>query len=178
MGCHGEDLNATAPSANGSNRRATACGLRGDREGEVMSVEDRVYEGADVIDSRDVIERIQELKDSRPLELPNKPSAEDWSKLSTDELEAYSEEDEEELEKLIALESEAQGYSDWTHGEALIADSFFEDHTRELAEDIGALEHCDKWPATCIDWEKAASELKQDYSSVEYGETTYWIRNS
>lgn len=31
------------------------------------------------------------------------------------------------------------------------------------------------WPYNCIDWEKAANELKQDYSTVDFeGETYYY----
>ena len=107
----------------------------------------------DLIDSRDVIARI-------------------------DELEGAEDEDEQaELTALEALRDEAEGYAaDWRYGETLIRDSYFEDYARQLAEDIGALDKCDTWPATCIDWKQAANELKQDYTSVEFDGVTYWAR--
>jgi len=125
----------------------------------------------DVIDSRDVIERIEELRADRP-DMPDKPEAKDYP---TDG--SWAEAEEEELNALIALESEAEGYAaDWKYGEALIRDSHFEDYARELAEDIGALKDDAQWPATCIDWEEAARQLQQDYTSVEFDGVTYWIR--
>ena len=30
-----------------------------------------------------------------------------------------------------------------------------------------------KWPYTCVDWERAADELRQDYSSTEFDGKTY-----
>ena len=62
------------------------------------------------------------------------------------------------------------------HGETLIRDTYFEDYARELAEDIGAINRDASWPNNCIDWEEAASQLQQDYFSVEYGDVIYWIR--
>jgi hypothetical protein len=66
---------------------------------------------------------------------------------------------------------------DWRHGEALILDSHFENYARELAEDIGMVDKSDQWPNRCIDWEQAAEELKQDYSSFEIDGYTYWMRS-
>ena len=109
----------------------------------------------DVIDSRDIIARIEEL-------------------------EGQDERDEEEtaeLASLKALAGEAEGCPDWTYGETLIRDSYFEDYARELAEDIGAIPKDAGWPAYCIDWERAASELQMDYTSVEFDGVTYWIRS-
>lgn len=85
---------------------------------------------------------------------------------------------EQEWKILKALNDECEDYaSDWQHGETLIRDSYFENYARETAEELGLLENCDKWPATCIDWERAASELQHDYTSVDFDGETYWIRN-
>lgn len=131
---------------------------------------DRVYEGADVIDSRDAIERIAELREARPTTLPDRPTNDDeWSD--------WTEDDEDELNKLLALEEEASGCADWQYGEALIADHYFMEYAQDLAEDIGAINKDAAWPACHIDWDAAADALKADYTSVEYGSTTYWIRS-
>lgn len=82
-----------------------------------------------------------------------------------------------ELKTLQALAEEAEGYApDWKYGEALIRDSYFETYAQELADDIGAINKDQNWPNNCIDWEEAARQLQQDYTSVEFDGVTYWIR--
>ncbi len=58
----------------------------------------------------------------------------------------------------------------------MIPEDEFEDYARELAEDIGAISKDTQWPATCIDWEQAANELRHDYSEVEVNGVTYLYR--
>lgn len=134
----------------------------------MRNLESRVYEGADVIDSRDVIERIEHLRQLRqpgPVDLGPEDNEQ-----AQDDLFA-------ELAALEKLQEQAEGYCpDWHHGVALIADSYFEQYAQELAEDIGAINRDATWPACHIDWEAAANALKQDYTAVEYGSTTYWVR--
>jgi antirestriction protein len=113
----------------------------------------------DIIDSRDVIARIEELM---ALEA---------------EGETPDEDDAAELKILCELAAEAEPYSpDWRHGETLIRDSYFEQYAEQLAEDIGAIDPNAKWPLNCIDWEAAADQLRQDYTAVEFDGVTYWIR--
>ena len=57
----------------------------------------------------------------------------------------------------------------------MIPESEFEDYARELAEEIGGMDDA-KWPFTCIDWEKAADELKQAYTPVSYQGEDYFVR--
>lgn len=136
------------------------------------NLDSRVYEGADVIDSRDVIERIEELQGERETACDEPGHGYDCARRQ----EWDEDEDGQELKKLLALQDEASSSPDWQHGEALIADGYFEEYAQELAEDIGAIQKGATWPNDCIDWEEAASRLKQDYYSVTYGETEYWIR--
>jgi antirestriction protein len=108
----------------------------------------------DMIDSRDVIERIAEL-------------------------EADDERDEYEAEELAALKAfaeQGEGFADWQYGEVFIRDSYFEDYARELAEDMGAITGDESWPATCIDWERAARELRMDYTPIGFDGVDYWAR--
>src|SRR5574340_643485 len=120
----------------------------------------------DVIDSRDVIERIEHLTEER----------ENWAE-EHPEADYMATEEGGELRALLALQDEAEGYCpDWTYGAQLIRDSYFKDYAQELAEDCGMLENCNQWPATCIDWERAARELKMDYTAVEFDGVTYWVR--
>jgi len=117
----------------------------------------------DVIDSRDIIERIDTLESER--EDAAQPTEWDES------------EDGQELKVLKALAEEAEGYAaDWSHGETLIRDSYFQEYAQELAKDTGAVNTDAAWPNNCIDWEKAADELKQDYTEVDFDGVAYWIR--
>jgi hypothetical protein len=112
----------------------------------------------DTIDSRDIIERIDELTSSR------------------DE-DASDEDASDELALLESLQDEIKGYSpDWTHGETLIRDSYFVEYAEQLAGDTGAIDSDARWPACHIDWEAAADSLKMDYMSVEYDGVDYWMR--
>lgn len=115
----------------------------------------------DVIDSRDVIERIEELEGA---------DHEDFGDagLNADE--------QEELAALKALATECEDRPDWPHGEMLIRDSYFEEYAQELAEDCGYEFDNENWPQRCIDWEQAARELQVDYMDVQFDGMTYWIR--
>ena len=114
--------------------------------------------GDDLIDSRDVEKAIDELQD----ELDEGTIDED---------------DKELLDQLIELRDEGEGFSDWRYGETLISESYFETYARDLAEDIGAVDSNASWPNNCIDWERACSDLQMDYSSVEFGDETYYVRS-
>ncbi len=122
-----------------------------------------ISEGTDVIDSRDVIARIEELEDEKNVLLDD--DTPDWEA-----------EEGKELATLKELRDDAEGSPDWIHGEELIADHYFEAYAEQFAEDIGELDRNPSWPINHIDWEAAADSLKQDYMSVTYGSTEYWIR--
>lgn len=109
----------------------------------------------DVIDSRDVIERIAELE---ALDLP---------------LDEYDAEELESLKTLAEVGEDAS--SEWHHGATLIRDSFFAEYARDLAEDIGAISRNTQWPLNCINWDRAAEELQVDYQDVDFDGETYWI---
>lgn len=70
---------------------------------------------------------------------------------------------------------DALGQADQDYG-SLIPEDEFEDHARDLAEDIGAVQKANEWPASHIDWKAAADDLKTDYSTVDYAGTTYFYR--
>jgi hypothetical protein len=137
----------------------------------------------DVIDSRDIIARIEELEPYDYKVCPECGCTEgdehDEDCSQPEPVDNLDESDKEELTALLALQDECEGYvSDWKYGETLIRDSYFENYARELAEDVGDIprELRNQWPFTCIDWEQAAEELKQDYTSAEFDGVTYWVR--
>jgi hypothetical protein len=127
-----------------------------------------VTNSEDIIDSRDVIARIEELEDSLP------ENAHETMPGTADELEDIK----EELKTLKALAEEANGSPDWQYGETLIRDSYFQTYAQELSEDYGDLDRPEvRWPYTCIDWEWATRELKTDYFNVDFDGVDYWIRS-
>jgi hypothetical protein len=142
-----------------------------------MSLESRTEEGEDVIDSRDIIARLDELKAERQ----DLVDAIDALGLNTAQLDLINWDKKHGalLKALTDLDAEGRGYApDWTYGEPLIRDSYFATYAQELAEDTGMMKLDDvKWPYTCIDWDEAARELQQDYTSITYGSTEYWVRS-
>lgn len=115
----------------------------------------------DIIDVRDITDRVDELEDEQPLE-----SDDDLAEL--DALKKL-------LEELRGNGGDHQWDGDW-YPLLLIRDSHFEDYAQQLADDIGAINSDAGWPNNCIDWERAARELQMDYSTVEYDGVTYWYR--
>jgi hypothetical protein len=112
----------------------------------------------DLIDSRDVIEAIAHLS----VEKENFPA--DW----TPEL-------ERELVALMALQGEAEGYSDdWQCGAVLVRDSYFAVYARELLEDCGDIPR-DLPSYIEIDWDATARNIRADYTSVDFDGVTYWV---
>lgn len=171
-----------------------------------MTKATEVHNGMELIDSRDVIKRIEELTEfknaaleaateatARIVELEGQAELDEndedeldtlrdslW--VSVDNFEYgecvdWTETEAEELKQLEALADDAGGCADWKYGEGLIRDSYFQEYAEQLAEDTGAIGRDAKWPCDHIDWEAAAEALQQGYTSVEYDGVTYWIRS-
>lgn len=143
-----------------------------------------INNAADVIDSRDVIARIEELQDERQSLADALEEAEaDDDAAATEAAQAALQEwdgseDRDELRALLALQDEARGYSDWQYGATLIRDSYFADYARDLAEDLhGGKIRDAEWPMSHIDWEAAADALQQDYTCVSFDGVDYWVRS-
>lgn len=107
--------------------------------------------GEDILDPRDIAERLKYLTRER------------------DRLE------NSQLEEIDALQEVVDEGIDDT----LVHEDYFREYAEELAVDIGAIDRSqrDHWPYTCIDWEQAAEELKQDYSVIDIRGGTYYYRS-
>jgi len=115
--------------------------------------------------TRNTVDNAQDILDSRDVQE------------YLDELEDDDDRDEEEYKALKEFVKEARDYcEDWEHGETLIRESHFTEYAQDLADDIGAISRDLKWPYTCIDWERAAKELKYDYTSADFDGVTYYFR--
>lgn len=108
----------------------------------------------DMIDTRDIIARIAELEEEP--DLAN---------------------DDDELVDLTAFADDlGSACPDFGYGATVVHEDYFEDYARQFAEDIGAIPSDTSWPCTCINWEEAAHQLRQDYTAVEYRGQTFWVR--
>lgn len=135
-----------------------------------------------VIDTRDLIERRDELKelihsdfietfpqyedrtDSFEDILLDEEEIQDWKEGFTDEL--------EEIEQIDEIESDC---TDFQHGETLINDGYFEDYCKEMCEDCGNIsKDFPRWIE--IDWDATANNMKEDYTSVTYRGEVYYTR--
>ena len=122
-----------------------------------------------IIDSRDVIERIEDLQDQMD---SYESDLEDWKAEEPDEWGLdydlwlkdepqcpLDEEELDELKMLTKLAEQCEGYSDWEYGETLIHEKHFEDYCQELCEDIGDIPK--NMPSyIVIDWASTADNLK------------------
>lgn len=92
-------------------------------------------------------------------------------------IEERDEQEQKELSALLSLEAEAKLYNcDYDYGETLINDEFFVEFAMEYSAEINGEFSNQHWPLYCIDWEKAAEELKKDYVPLDYDGVTFWIR--
>lgn len=124
----------------------------------------------DIFDIRDVIKRFEELEDEIEA---YEEKMDDWQ----DNAENVEERDaiKSFLESVKGSGGDEQWRGDW-YPVTFIADSYFERYAQEFADDIGAINSDQSWPNNCIDWERAARELQQDYSSVSIDGEDYWYR--
>jgi hypothetical protein len=139
----------------------------------------------DVIDSRDVIARIEELRDTLEAlreEFDSNPANDgvdfaNWSRNQT----AMTSAEVDELAALEKLAEEASGSPDWTYGESLIRESYFTDYIEQLIDDCYEMPkelNSGEWPwrHVTVDYEAAAEEAKADYIDCDFDGVTYLIR--
>ena len=164
----------------------------------------RHWKNEDVIDSRDIIARIDELaSEMEDLKDEIDSSRDDWAEA----LEASPNGDLEEricakhlndavgawidwvdagsylelkLLKGVAKECESMS-SDWEHGETLIRETYWVEYIKQLIEDCYTVPTTDEgeWPYShmTMDYEAAAEEALVDYSEVMFDEVIYYIRS-
>lgn len=152
-----------------------------------------ISNSADILDSRDIEERINELeyevsdlrdeieeKENKLVELQAVESEEAEDKRSDLKEQIAEKKDEiselqDELKPMLEFR-ESVGHPEWKHGLTIISESYWEYYARELAEDLYGKELRDStWPFSHIDWEDAAKTLLMDYSSAEYDGTTFYF---
>ena len=133
-----------------------------------MTIDTSTMHMDDIIDVRDIIERIAELeslKDDHEAE----PDGGHWS-----------DEDAQELRTLTDIMDDLKGYGgdeqwrgDW-YPVTLIRESYFTDYAEELVRDCYDLKGLPDF--VHIDWEATAREVQIDYSTVEIDGVTFFYR--
>jgi len=143
----------------------------------------------DTIDSRDIIERIEELEgerdalqsdyDEKLAGVTEDSPIENHDTMieARDALAAWDASDEaEELRTLKALAEEAEGYClDWTYGAQLIRESHFEQAMDEMVDDCYSIPK----ELANLPWIKISYDyemLKQDYTEVDFDGVAYFVR--
>ena len=83
-----------------------------------------------------------------------------------------------ELKVLEDLVESCRYYSSWENGVVLIHDDHFVEYAEDVAVVLGLIHDLYSWPATHINWDKAAEHLQMDYNSVDFNGVKYWIREN
>jgi hypothetical protein len=142
----------------------------------------------DVIDSRDIIYRIEYLTPdtwtcpvcgneiTTDVRNDDQKGHADDCEFEGDPEDGLDNDDRDELRALLVVQEQAEGYGDWENGETLISELYFEDYARQLAEDLGYIKHDAQWPYTWIDWSRACQDLKQDYMAIDFDGVEFWMR--
>jgi len=127
---------------------------------------------AEYIDTRDLHERYEELRDKI------EEAQEAWADSETDDPKPEPSDvlDADELADWNDLDYMEEYIPDFWHGETLIHEDYFTEYAEELAYELGAVGRDAPWPASYIDWEAAAEALKVDYFEVEWQGETYLAR--
>lgn len=103
----------------------------------------------DTLDVRDIIARVEELREEREAFTETEPTGLPWADAE--------QENAAELATLEELLSDICGYGgdeqwegDW-YPVTLVRDSYFQAYAQDLAEECGFTSG-NEWPARCIDW--------------------------
>lgn len=115
---------------------------------------------ASVIDSRDVIELRDYLRDLQ----------ESGEELTADDV--------EDLARATAICDQAEPYApDWDYGVPLIAVSHWVNYVRELVQELGFLpSDMPAWISRSINWESVAREVSIDYTLITVDGMEWWVR--
>ena len=137
------------------------------------------FDHKDIIDSRDIQEKIDEFTGEFESLLDDIENAEGEEAIqeAEDNLEGWLDENEDEYVSLMAFKEECEQYtSEWKYGAEIIHEDYFLKYAEDLAYDTGAVNRKATWPISHIDWKAAAEELQCDYAFVTFNGNGYWVR--
>ena len=146
-----------------------------------------------VLDTRDLIEKRDELrtqifedfKNRFESEIEDIDDFEDFESRETFEdsdlveeldITEFLELWDDEFDEIAEINEIEEECSEFQYGETLISEDYWEDYCRDLVEDCGYISK--DFPSWIeIDWEATASNISADYTTVNYQDETYYIRN-
>lgn len=140
---------------------------------------------ADLIDIRDIIERVEELEDAR--DNYTATNRDGYQTMIGADWHVDRPEEAQELQNLTAILEELKGNGgdekwrgDW-YPVTLISEDYFTAYIQDLIDDCYEMPkeiNSGAWPYRhmTIDYEAAAEEAKQDYSEIDIGGTAYLYR--
>lgn len=129
----------------------------------------------DVIDSREIIERIEELELEAECAFEGEPENEGLELPDPfDHAHYLDEDDREELRVLRELAQQCEGYGDWEYGEALVRYSYWTDYCAQLIEECYEIPN--EFPFYHLDWDAIAKDMEQDYMTVAFDGIDYLMR--
>ena len=137
----------------------------------------------DIIYSRDIIERIKELKENFSICPHCREGLLEEESINTNKCPDCEQKllESDEINELGALKNivdQASGCEDFEHGEGLIHESFFTEYCEQLCEDIGDIPSNLPWYIESnIDWDGVADHIKQDYTEIDFDGVIYFIRD-
>lgn len=144
--------------------------------------------GENIIDSRDLIEHFDTLKDDFITEyndIVNETNErndneelteiEEWGEADIEDETFHTiKTDHEELEELNEFIEELEDYGDFKYGATLINEDYFKIYCEEFCEDIGAIpKDAPSFITSNIDWDGVADDLRMDYTEATWGDETY-----
>ena len=86
-----------------------------------------------------------------------------------------------EFEQLKEIVKQGEDSPDWSYGETLIHETYFTQYIKEVIDDCYEMPkdlNSGVWPWNHVemDWDAAAEEAKQDYTTIEADGETYYIK--
>lgn len=148
-------------------------------------INNSVFDSRDLIEYKDELaedllnsynEFMQELHDNDE-ELGEWEDVEDVDDLKNAEFESVYQTEIEEFTEVKNFCDELENYGDFTYGEVIICEDYWEEYCEEMCKDCGYLS--DKLPSFIsnnIDWEGVANELSVDYITATYEGKCYYMR--
>lgn len=135
-----------------------------DREPDVPNYDDRFFDTRDLHDRYEWLQQFFAFIDAAPEEI-------DFSDhCFNGDVDSYG----EELSFLEELQHNAE---DWSHGESVIHEDYWEEYCEEFVKDVGWLPHdLPHFIENNIDWEGVADDISMDYSTINYNNTDYYVR--
>jgi len=128
---------------------------------------EEITNGEDILDTRTIEDRIRYLETDH----------DDCGEVDSSDDRCPDRIEHDELQTLRALRDDYSGGEGWLDGSTLIRDSYFKEYAEDMASEITDYDpRRTSWPFTCIDWDKAADDLKMDYTSVDFDGVEYWTR--